>query len=81
MQCGIVKCDRGIKLCQQYPGKIKSEVIAFMKYVLEVIIIMGIATFDNRLFNKTKYIRIRAFNKDGEDLTFGEWSKVKKLSK
>ena len=39
------------------------------------------ATFDNRLFNKTKYIRIRAFNKDGEDLTFGEWSQVKKLSK
>ena len=38
-------------------------------------------TFDNRLFNKTKYIRVRAFYKDGENLTFGEWSKVKKLNK
>ena len=39
------------------------------------------ATFDNKMLNKTKYIRVRAFYKDGENLTFGEWSKVKKLTK
>ncbi|MBR4777806.1 MAG: hypothetical protein IK007_09380 [Lachnospiraceae bacterium] len=39
------------------------------------------ATFDNRMLNKTKYIRVRAFYKNGDSVTFGEWSNVKKLTK
>lgn len=39
------------------------------------------ASFDNKILNKTKYIRVRAFNKADNEIAFGAWSKVKKISK